>query len=116
LCAAGGGAVAEPGSARDLVFECTVPPLPTNPPQQFPTGDYSYTVELVGQIQNQLGKLTEAVESLKQTTKEQGAELKAVGKDIHAAKVVGTFLIAAASFLGWAIHELVQYLSVHPLK
>ena len=58
---------------------------------QLPGADYSYTVELVGTIQHQLGKLTEALDSLKEQSKEHGTELKAIGKDIHAVKVVGAF-------------------------
>ena len=86
------------------------------PPQQLPGADYSYTVEVVCTINLALGKLTEAVDNLKAQTKEHGQELKAIGKDIHAAKVVGGLIAAATAILGWFIHEAIQYLSSHPTK
>lgn len=77
-----------------------------------PGGDLSY-VELVSDIQNRLGRLSEAVETLKESSKEHGAELKGMGKDLHAIKIVGGILALAASGLGWIIHEVVQYMSTH---
>jgi|SRR5450432_3892752 hypothetical protein len=59
-----------------------------NTTPQFPSGDYSYTVELVGSIQNQLGKLTEAVNGLSEKTKSHGEKLDSVCKDVHVAKVI----------------------------
>jgi len=70
-------------------------------------------VELVADIQNRLGRLTEAVETLKEQSKEHGTELRGIGKDLHAAKMVGGLLVLAASAVGWVIHEVVQYLSAH---
>ncbi len=75
-------------------------------------GDFSY-VELVADIQNRLGRLTEAVDFLKDQTKEHGRELKSIGKDLHAAKVVGGLLMVLAGGLGWVVHEVVQYLATH---
>jgi hypothetical protein len=95
----------------------TPPDFPaTPPPPQWPSGDYAYTVDLVGTINNQLGKLTEAVDSLKEQSKEHGKEIKIIGKDIHAAKVVGAFLVLSSGFVGWVIHEVIQYLGSHPVK
>jgi uncharacterized protein (UPF0335 family) len=68
---------------------------------------------LVSDIQNRLGRLSEAVETLKESSKEHGAELKGMGKDLHAIKIVGGILALAASGLGWIIHEVVQYMSTH---
>lgn len=85
------------------------PDFPVTPPPQLPSADYSYTVELVGSIQNQLGRLTEAIESLKEQTKEHGKELKTIGNDVHATKVsvkVAAWLIGifmALLTLGWTI-------------
>jgi hypothetical protein len=90
------------------------PDLPIPPP--FPSGDYSYTVELVGTINREVGSLLKAVASLEEASREHGKELKAIGKDIHAAKVVGGLLVLAAGFLGWTIQQLVAYLSAHPVK
>jgi hypothetical protein len=93
------------------------PPRAPTVPQDFPatppphsSGDYSYTVELVATMQHSLGKLTEAVESLKGQSKEDGKELKEIGKDIHAAKIVGGFIVAASGFLGFIVKMLVDYL------
>lgn len=79
--------------------------FPTTPPQPQPPGaDYSYTVELVGAIQHQLGRLTEAVESLKEHSKEQGKKLDDIRLDVHAAKAAGKTLLwvvgAAGTLLG----------------
>ena len=82
---------------------------PTTPPV-LPSGDYSYTVEIVMNMQQTLGKLTEAVESLKEQSKEHGAEIRQIGKDVHAAKVVGGFIVVASTFLGLVIKLLVDYL------
>jgi hypothetical protein len=57
------------------------------PPLQLPGADYSYTVELVGDIQHQLGKLTEAVENLKEKAESHSKELRDIGKSVHTAKV-----------------------------
>ena len=86
------------------------------PPQQLPGADFSYTVEVVATINLALGKLTEAVDNLKDQTKEQGRELKSISKDIHAAKVAGGLIAVGTAVLGWFIHEAIQYLSSHPVK
>jgi hypothetical protein len=65
--------------------------FPTTTPQ-LPSGDYSYTVELVGSIQHQLGKLTEAVSALSERTKGHGEKLDQACRDIHVAKVILTIL------------------------
>jgi hypothetical protein len=70
----------------------------------YPSGDYSYTVELVGTIQHQLGKLTEAVETLKTKTDQHGKTLEDVGRDIHTAKttlkIVGAILAGLLALAG----------------
>ena len=80
-----------------------------------PGGDYKLTVDMVGTLQNQLGRLTEAVEGLKATSKEHSSELKQIGKDIHAAKVVagvlGGLILLVASFIAWLVNT---YVSTHP--
>ncbi len=76
------------------------PDIPVSPTQQFPSGDYSYTVELVGSIQNTLGRLTEAVDSLKEQSKDYGKEIKEISKDLHAAKVTGRALLWLVGAVG----------------
>jgi len=57
-------------------------------------------VELVGTIQNQLGKLTEAVESLKEQSRIHSKELKDFSKDFHAAKITGKALLWLVGIVG----------------
>ena len=92
-------------------------PTSAPPHAAYPSGDYSYTVELVSTIQHQLGKLTEAADALKEQVKEQGTELRKISQDVHAAKVVlslvGGLILLAAGFFGWVIST---YISTHPPK
>ncbi len=78
-----------------------------------PSGDYSYTVELVGTIQHTLGKLTEAVESLKGQSKGHGEKLEQIGKDVHAAKVLlgfcGAAIVAVGTVASLLIKALLDY-------
>jgi hypothetical protein len=94
--------------------------FPVTSQSAYPSGDYSYTVELVGTIQHQLGKLTEAVESLKEKTNHHGDKIEQIGKDIHGAKValyvVGIIVAGAVAFLGWAITTLLPYIAKAPTK
>jgi len=69
------------------------------PPQSSQSsGDYSYTLEVVMSMQATLGKLTEAVEALKDRSKGQTEKLEQIGKEVHTAKVmttvVGAILLA----------------------
>ena len=84
----------------------------TSASSQLPSGDYSYTVELVGTIQNQLGRLTEAVEVLKGQSKEHGDELRTVSRDIHAAKVVvsvvGGLIILIGGIIAWLVKTYIS--------
>ena len=76
----------------------------TNP--QLSSGDFSY-LEIIMAMQNTMGKLTEAVESLKTQSTNQGNKLEEIGKDVHAAKLIGGLLFLVAGFLGWVIHEAI---------
>jgi hypothetical protein len=71
-------------------------------------------------MQNTMGKVTEAVESLKGESKTQGDKLEKIGKDVHAAKivlsVVGGLIVLAAAFIGWTINTGLQYFLAHPSK
>src|SRR5207245_1759622 len=73
---------------------------PTTPQQQLPSGDYSYTLEAVMGMQATLGKLTEAIETMKGSIKAQGEKLESVARDVHTAKVVMWVVIGLMSFLG----------------
>jgi hypothetical protein len=78
----------------------TTPPQHDIPTPQLPGADYSYTVELVGAIQNQLGMLTEAVNSLKEQSKETSKKLDDVRMDVHAAKAAGKALLWIVGIVG----------------
>lgn len=83
-------------------------------PEEFPTqapapsGDYSYTVEIVMNMQRSMGALTEAVNSLKEDSKEYRADLKSLGRDLHDAKTLVRWLIGIAvglgGIIGWAVN------------
>lgn len=52
------------------------------PPQAHPSGDYSYTVELVATVNREIGRLTEAVNSLKEQSKERDRRLEDLAKTL----------------------------------
>jgi hypothetical protein len=58
----------------------------TTPP--LPSGDYSYVLEIVMGMQLSVGKLLEAVDNLKEQSKQHSEDLKGIGRDLHAAKVI----------------------------
>jgi hypothetical protein len=86
--------------------------FPTTSP--LPSGDYSYTVEIVMKMQLALGKLTEAIDGPKADSRELRGEVSKLGKDMHAAKVVfgvvGTLIAGAVAFAGWAIKAYLDFI------
>jgi len=74
-------------------------------------GDLGY-VELVADIHNQLGRLSEAVETLKTQTTDHGIKLSSIGQDINTAKVtlkiVGAILAALLAFACWVGNKAVD--------
>lgn len=74
---------------------------------RLPSGDYSYTVELVGAIQHELGKLAEAVNSLKEQSKEQGKKLDDVRMDVHGAKAAVKTLLWVVGLVGTLLGLLI---------
>jgi hypothetical protein len=110
----------EPGKTPRLSKSVSTTPedFPVTSPGGYPSGDYSYTVELVGTIQHQLGKLTEAVETLKAISTEHGRKLADISGDIHTAKttlkIVGGILAAVLAFAGWVGNKAVDaYVESH---
>jgi hypothetical protein len=73
--------------------------FPTTAPQ-FPSGDYSYTLEVVMGMQATLGKLTEAIDTLKGSIRAQGDKLDSVARDVHTAKVVMWVVVGLMGFFG----------------
>lgn len=90
-------------------FPETTPPLPS--------GDYYYVLEIVMRMQESVGRLTEAVSSLKEQSKAHGDKLDNIGKDVHAAKVVvsvvGGLIVIVGGICAWLINT---YISTHPAK
>ncbi len=68
-------------------------------------------------MQKTMGKLIEAVDTLKVESKHHGDKLDQIGKDVHAAKVVvsvvGGLIVLVAGFLGWVIYELAPRFASH---
>jgi hypothetical protein len=90
--------------ARDQV----TPRLPeTTPPPVVPSGDYTYTLEIVMNMQLAMGKLMEAVESLKSHSRDHGDKLEEVRRDVHGAKValrvIAAVAVALSAFVGWIL-------------
>jgi hypothetical protein len=87
--------------------ETTPPRMPDITPPVYPSGDYSYTVDLVGSINREIGKLNEAVNGLKEQSKDREKkhdelvrEIRAVALDVHGAKSAGKALLWVMSILG----------------
>ena len=80
-----------------------------------PSGDYSYTLEIVMQMQVTMGKLLEAVETLKSDSREHRNELKTIGQDIHGAKVALRWVIgvcvALSGAIGWVAKAYLDQLA-----
>jgi|SRR6267378_1716843 len=89
---------------------------PISMPDADPSGNYSF-LEIVMGMHTTIGKLVEAVESLKTQSQRQGDKIDKIGKDVHAAKVVmsvvGGLIVLSAGFFGWLIHEVLLYLASH---
>jgi hypothetical protein len=89
----------------------------TTPPQSFPSGDYTYILEIVMNMQVTMGKLVEAVDSLKGVSKSHAEKLDQIGKDVHASKVVvgvvGGLILAVGAVIAWLVNT---YISTHPAK
>lgn len=100
--------------------ETTPQRLAETTPQVYPGPNYDFILQGVFNIQNTIGKLAEAVETLKTESHSQRDKVDQIGKDVHAAKVVvrlvgGAVLLAFAS-MGWIIYEILPYVLHPPAK
>ena len=68
-------------------------------------------------MQESVGRLTEAVSSLKDQSKAHSDKLDSIGKDVHAAKVVvsviGGLIVLLGGVCAWLINT---YISTPPTK
>ena len=77
------------------------PEAPTGTPAEtYPFQQHSWTLQQPRQITGDLGKVQEAVNTLKDTVKEQGKSLDAVKRTVYLA--TGGFLVAAV-IVGWTV-------------
>jgi hypothetical protein len=85
------------------------PKYPNTTPPPLPSGDYSYTLEIVMQMQNTLGKLTEAVDGLKSKQAEQGSKLDRISHQIYATIVLLVLLGGILGFFAKSINDLIAH-------
>jgi hypothetical protein len=91
------------------------------PSHSYPSGDYSYTVELVGTINRELGGLIEAVNALKEQSKSHTEKIDKLSHTVYGAKVglwiIGGIVATAGSVCGFIlkmIFDAVVALKAHP--
>jgi hypothetical protein len=76
-------------------------------------GDLSF-VEVVMSMQATLGGLREAVDTLKEQSRQHGERLAKIERDIHTVKIaawiIGGIVAAVGSFLGIILKALLDYL------
>lgn len=82
------------------------PRYPETTPPNLPSGDYSYVLEIVMNMQNTMGKLTEAVDNLKENQKEQRVKLETIGKQIYAAIAILVLIGGILGFFANSINNL----------
>jgi len=98
--------------------DATTPPrMPDTTPPAYPSGDFSYTLEVVMEMQKAVGKLTEAVDTLKQQSGNHDSKLDGIGKDVHAAKVglkiiMGVFVVSG-TILGFLLNRIAEVLQAY---
>src|ERR1035441_5770978 len=94
-------------------------------PPPYPSPSHDFTLQAVMHMQETVGKLVEAVESLKDQSKERDrklddivSEIHSLGKDVHAAKAIGRTLLwvigAVGALLGIVIGAYLQGRFSHP--
>jgi hypothetical protein len=88
------------GSSEPTRFAETTPPI-------VPSGDYSYTLEIVMNMQHSVGKLTEAVDGLKGKQAEQGKKLDRISHQVYAAIVLLAVIGAILTFFAKSINDVI---------
>jgi hypothetical protein len=83
-------------------------------PPNLPSGDYSYTLEVVMNMQLAIGKLTEAVEGLKNKQANQEKKLDKISHQIFAAIVLLLVIGAILTFFAKSINDIIVHKIVGP--
>jgi hypothetical protein len=89
----------EPKAPRHGGALTTPEGFPVNTPQQLPSGDYSYTLEVCMQMQKTLGQVEQAVKTLTEDFREERKKVNRLSHIIYAAGVVGGIGLAILIFL-----------------
>jgi hypothetical protein len=84
--------------------------FPTTPQQQLPSGDFSYTLEVVMGMQKTLGEHTHAVQTLTEEFKGMRTKVDRLSHIIYAAGVVGTILLGVGV---WLLNKVTDVLISH---
>lgn len=83
-------------------------------PPVLPSGDYSYTVEIVMAMQHTLGKLSEAVDTLKTTQAQQGQKLDGIDKKVYAGIALLAVFGAILTFFANSINDAITTKLLNP--
>jgi hypothetical protein len=90
----------EPGRSSKPRSATTPEAYPTVPPSvPYPSGDYSYTIEVVMGMQKTIGQLEQAVKTLTEEFRDVRKKLGRISHIIYAAGVVGTIGLAVFIFV-----------------
>lgn len=92
------------------------PRLPQTPPQNLPSGDYSFVLEIVMHMQETMGRLSEAVDGLKEKQTEQGKKLDRLSHQIYAAIVILLLLGGILTFFAGSINSIIVSRLAPPMQ
>jgi hypothetical protein len=92
----------------------TTPRYPETTPQMIPSGDYTYVLEVVMQMQKSMGQLTEAVGTLKESRSEQNKKLETIteklekiNRKIYAALILLLAIGSVLTFFAKSINDAI---------
>lgn len=87
----------------------------TTPPPAMPSGDYSYVLEIVMQMQHSMGQLSEAVNGLKSKQEEQGKKLDSISHKVYAAVAIVLLFGAILTFFAKSINDAITNRLLAPI-
>jgi hypothetical protein len=85
----------------------TTPRYPETTPPLSPSPDFTWVLETVMSMHGSMGKLTEAVESLKTTQTEQGRKIDGISHRVYAAMVLLILIGGVVTFFAKSINDLI---------